>query len=168
MGVLELIQQKAFLGKEFLTWLWFKSETGGGVNLKGGAIQAEILGPIVLDAQYGDARATGLKGESPATSPEARTALVEGKKLKKAKIRLKREDVEWVATLDGENFNLAGLAIPNPGRMPFEDMMALRTEMMLEFEHVIEGLMQAFLELRLDAKEWAKELARIQTWVREK
>ncbi|HRR86970.1 MAG TPA: alpha/beta hydrolase, partial [Phycisphaerae bacterium] len=45
-------------------------------------------------AQYGDARATGLKGESPATSPEARTALVEGKKLKKAKIRLKREDVD--------------------------------------------------------------------------
>ena len=26
MGILELIQQKAFLGREFLTWLWFRAE----------------------------------------------------------------------------------------------------------------------------------------------
>ena len=78
MGVLELIQQKAFLGKEFLTWLWFRSETGGAMDLRGGrTAEVEMMGPIVLDAQYGDARMTTLKGESPATAPEARAAFEE-------------------------------------------------------------------------------------------
>src|SRR5688572_20031545 len=104
MGVLELIQQKAFLGKEFLTWLWFRSERDGQVEpAKAKPVTVEILGPILLDAQYGDARASLLKGDSPATAPEARAALLEGKKLKKAKMKWTREDVEWIFTIDGES-----------------------------------------------------------------
>lgn len=168
MGVLELIQQKAFIGKEFLTWLWFRSERDNAVTVKGKEITVEILGPILLDAQYGDARASMLKGDSPATAPEARTALLEGKKLKKAKLKWVREDVEWVFTIDGENFNVSGLNIPNPGKLPFEDYMMMRLEMALEFEEVLQELLEVFLELRLDAKPWKRELEEIQQWVSNK
>lgn len=170
MGVLELIQQKAFVGKEFLTWLWFRSERDAEVPGAQGAkpITVEILAPILLDAQYGDARASMLKGESPATSPEARTALLEGKKLKKVKMKWAREDVEWTFTIDGENFNISGLGIPNPGKLPFEDYMALRVEMILEFEQALQELLETFLEIRLDPKAWGPELRLIQQWVSEK
>lgn len=169
MGVLELIQQKAFIGKEFLTWLWFRSERDAEVAIaKSKPISVEILGPILLDAQYGDARASLLKGESPATSPEARTALLEGKKLTKAKLKWAREDVEWIFTLDGETFNISGLNVPNPGKLPFEDLMSMRVEMVLEFEQALQDLLEAFLELRLDEKSWKKELREIQKWVGEK
>ena len=169
MGVLELIQQKSFLGKEFLTWLWFRAERDGRVEIhKAKPVTIEILGPILLDAQYGDARVSTLKGDSPATSPEARTALLEGKKLKKAKLKWTREDVEWVFTLDGENFNLSGLAVPNPGKLPFEDLMNLRVGMALEFEQVLQQLLEAFMELRMDAGPWKDELRAIHEWVQNK
>ena len=168
MGVLELIQQKAFIGKEFLTWLWFRSERDNEVIVKGKEITVEILGPILLDAQYGDARASMLKGDSPATAPEARTALLEGKKLKKAKLKWVREDVEWTFTIDGENFNVSGLNIPNPGKLPFEEFMLMRLEMVREFEEVLQDLLETFLELRLDQKQWKRELEEIQQWVSNK
>ncbi len=169
MGVLELIQQKSFLGREFLTWLWFRAERDGRIELHGGKpVAVEILGPILLDAQYGDARASTLKGESPATSPEAQTSLIEGKKLRRTRLKLERDGVEWVLTLDGETFNFTGLAIPNPGRMPFEDLLTMRAEMMFEFERTLEALYEEFLHLRLDAKHWPKEIKAIHAWVKEK
>jgi hypothetical protein len=169
MGVLELIQQKAFIGKEFLTWLWFRSERDKEIKVgRGNPIDIEILGPILLDAQYGDARASMLKGDSPATAPEAGTALLEGKKLKKAKMKWVREDVEWIFSMDGETFNISGLGIPNPGKLPFEDLMTMRVDMVLEFEQALQDLLETFMELRLDEKPWAQELKEIQKWVAEK
>jgi hypothetical protein len=170
MGVLELIQQKAFVGKEFLTWLWFRAERDGQIELpkETKPVTVEILGPILLDAQYGDARLSTLKGDSPATAPEARTALLEGKKLKKTKLKLVHDDNEFVFTLDGENFNLSGLAVPNPGKLPFEDYMTLRVQVALDFDALLGQLLETFLALRLDAGAWAPELIQIQQWVREK
>jgi hypothetical protein len=169
MGVLELIQQKAFIGKEFLTWLWFRAEQGGEVRpARTKPVKIEILGPIMLEAPYGDARAGTFKGDSPATSPEARTALLEGKKLKRARLKLTREDTEWTVTLDGENFNVSGLAIPTPGRLPFEETMSLRLEMTAEFEQALSELFDTFLEARLDTKAWAAQVKTIQEWVKNK
>jgi len=169
MGVLELIQQKSFLGKEFLTWLWFRSERDGQIEWpKAKPVSIEILGPILLDSQYGDARASLLKGDSPATSPEARTALLEGKKLKRAKMKWAREDAEWIFTIDGENFNISSLNVPNPGKLPFEDLMSLRLELIMEFEQVLELLLETFLEARLNARNWGREIRSIQEWVKAK
>lgn len=169
MGVYELIQQKAFLGKEFMTWLWFRAERDKKVeNARVGSIEIEVLGPILLDAEYGDARATTMKGDSPATSPEATTALLQGKKLKRGKWKFTREEVEWTLTIDGENFNIGGLSIPNPGRMGFEDLLTLRTDMIFDFDNVLEELFEDFMELRMDTKQWPEELEMIQRWVSEK
>lgn len=169
MGVLELIQQKSFMGKEFLTWLWFRAERDGKVEpYKAKPVTVEVLGPILLDAAYGDARASTLKGDSPATAPEARTALLEGKKLKKAKFKWTREEAEWIFTIDGETFNISGLNVPNPGKLPFEDMMTLRLEMVREFDGVLQELLEMFLTLRLDTREWQEEIGSIHEWVRTK
>ncbi len=169
MGLVELIQQKAFIGREFLTWLWFRSERDGQVEMRDDKpITVEILGPILLEAQYGDARASALKGDSPATSPEAQTALIEGKKLRRTRLTFKRESTEWSVTIDGETFSISGLSIPNPGRMPFEDYLSLRTEMLLDFDQVLDSLFEEFLVLRLDNDAWTGELMEIHSWVREK
>jgi hypothetical protein len=169
MGMVELIQQKAFLGKEFLTWLWFRSERDGRVDLpKAKPIEVEIMGPILLDAPYGDARASTLRGDSPATSPEAHTALLEGKKLKRARLRLATQDAEWALTLDGETFHLSGAALPAGGRLPLEDLLALRVASARELEETMTVLFERFLEIRLDKKHWAGELEAIHEWVKAK
>ena len=166
MGVLELIQQKSFLGKEFLTWLWFRSERGPNFELKNGRMaEVELMAPIVLSAQYGDARSSALRGDSPATSPEARTALLEGKKLERARIKIACEGVEWIAGLDGEKLSIAGLNMPRAGQLPVEEQLRMRVEFLLDYEAILAELFAGFLELRLDPKAWKGELKRVQAWV---
>jgi hypothetical protein len=166
MGVLELIQQKAFIGKEFLTWLWYRAETDPAVDLPGGRrCELELLGPIVLDAHYGDALSTTLRGDSPATAPEAATALVQGKKLRRARIKLSSDGVDWIATLDGDNLSVSGLNLPRGGRLPFDEALRLRLDFLLEFEGLVDALFNLFLELRLDAGQWKTDLKQIQAWV---
>jgi hypothetical protein len=169
MGAIELIQQKAFLGREFLTWLWFRSETDPVIDLSGGrAVEIEILGPLLLEANFGDARSSGLKGESAGLSAEAGTALREGKKLRRARIKFNVEGVEWIASLDGETLAVTGLAVPNSGKLPFSESLRLRTEFMLDFDSLLTELMNLFLGRRLDEKDWTKELKKIHAWAVEK
>jgi hypothetical protein len=166
MGVLELIQQKAFIGKEFLTWLWYRAENDPAFDLeKNRRCDVEIMGPIVLDAHYGDARSTALRGDSPATAPEAATALMEGKKLKRARIKFSSDGVDFVAAIDGDNFNMSGLNLPRTGQLPFEEVLRLRMDYVSEFEGLFEGMFQQFMELRMDEKAWGAELEKIQAWV---
>ena len=169
MGVLELIQQKAFLGKEFLTWLWFRAETDPVFAMDGDrSLEVEILGPITLDAQYGDARTTVLKGESPATSPEAATAVLEGKKLHRVRLKLSGESTEWIATLDAETLSFTGLAVPRSGPLPFEEALHLRLAFVSEFEAILSELFNLFLEPRLDDELWNEQLKRIHAWAEDK
>jgi recombination associated protein RdgC len=169
MGAIELIQQKAFLGKEFLTWLWFRSETEPVIDISGGrAVEIEILGPLLLDANYGDARSTALKGESAGLSAEAGTALREGKKFKRARVKFNVDGVEWIASLDGETLAITGLAVPSSGKLPFSESLRLRTDFILDFESLLTELLNLFLERRLDEKSWAAELKKIHAWALEK
>lgn len=169
MGMVELIQQKAFLGKEFMTWLWFRAETDPVFDLPGPRqVEVENLGGLVLDANYGDARSTTLKGEAAGVAPEAGTALREGKKIKRAQFKFSTDGMDWTATLDGESFALTGLRIPNSGKLPFNEMLRLRLEYVNEYESILGDLMTAFLDLRLDAPRWAEELDRIHAWVADK
>lgn len=169
MGAIELIQQKAFVGKEFLTWLWFLSETDPVIDLSGNrAVEIEILGPLLLDANFGDARSTALKGESAGLSAEAGTSLREGKKLRRARIKLNVEGVEWTASLDGETMGVTGLSVPSSGKLPFSESLRLRTDYILDFESLLTELVNFFLDRRLDEKRWAAELKKIHAWAVEK
>lgn len=169
MGLAELIQQKAFLGREFLTWLWFRAEIDPVFDLHGKRrCEVEILGPLTLDALYGDARSTVLRGESPATAPEAATALLQGKKLKKAQVKLSCDGVDWIAGIDAETFAFSGLNVPGARQLPFDEVIGLRLQFMNEFETLLNELYGVFLETRLDEKLWAPELKKIQNWVEKK
>lgn len=168
MGMLELIQQKSFIGREFLTWLWFLSETQGACDAGEMRVEIELLGPILLEAHYGDARAQTLKGDAPGTAPEARTALLEGKKLRRGKFKLAVGDNDWTCTLDGDTLQLSGLNMPKTGKMGFEEQLGVRLSSVQEYEAMIGRLFEQFLELRLDAEAWAEEVPRIHEWVESK
>ena len=73
MALVEMIQQKSFLGTEFTTWLWYRSETEEGKVELGDSRTCEVLfeRDLVLTSDYGEAVASSLKGEAPTRSPEA-------------------------------------------------------------------------------------------------
>ena len=66
MDFLDILREKAFLGREFLTWLWFKSEqTGGPIELPGGkVIEVVFHDRMTLDLTDVDTPQTvSIKGE---------------------------------------------------------------------------------------------------------
>jgi hypothetical protein len=170
VGLLELIEQKSFLGPEFLTWLWHRSE------LENGRIELESDDPVevvfedamMLEAEIGHATVQTLRGEAPGASAESRAALMEGKKVKRAKLHLTQGEMEWTFTLRADTFDFSGVRIPAPKGLPFEEGVSLRLQAVERLFALVDRLYAAFLAIRLDPQAWDAELARIHKWVEDK
>ncbi len=170
MGVLELVEQKAFLGTEFATWLWHKSELGEGVVEVDGIepIEVAFQDAMTLEAQFGDATVQTLRGDIPGAWADARAALLEGKKIKRSKIHIVYGELEYTFTLRADTFDFSSCKIPAPSGLPFEEGVSIRLQAAERLFDLIDRLYAAFLTVRLDDNAWSAELKRIHKWVEEK
>ena len=97
MDFLDILREKAFLGREFLTWLWFKSEqTGGSIEIDGGkVIEVVFHDRMTLDLTDVDTpQIVTIKGEF-SELREGLAAIREGKKIEEAKISIKNSENEF-------------------------------------------------------------------------
>jgi recombination associated protein RdgC len=170
MGMLEQITRSAFLGEEFLTWLWYLSETEREPMAipKIGGCQVAIGQEIILGDESGDAQTVVLRGDMPSASAEAREALASGKRLRRAKLYLTIEGVQWGCTIVGTTLAISGLRVPAAAGADFETHCLSRLEAMERAGRAIHWLFEQFLERRLDAKRWEADLRVIGKWATEK
>ena len=114
MDLVDIISEKKFIGQEFLTWLWWKSEERGGlVGLPGyGDITVVFEKHMLLEFGEGEYSeklvCTGLQTEL----KEARTGLVMGKKLEQARLQIINSDYEWNVTLGAGLFEYRSVRLP--------------------------------------------------------
>ncbi len=89
MSLAELIEQRRFVGREFLVWLWFESELfEGRFSLDAlGVCELWLEGRITLVQEKEQSR---LKGAAPSSAPEAHEALRQGKLPSHARVRVTR------------------------------------------------------------------------------
>jgi hypothetical protein len=174
MDLVDIISEKRFLGQEFLTWLWYKSEErGGSILLPGsGDIQLVFEKHMLLESGAGESLekliCRGLQTEL----QEARTGLLMGKKLEQARIYLARGEYEWRLTFGATLFELRNISLPrtvSPNEEaadPFawEARILERVGMCEEALHTIDELFRLFLQIRTSA-DWAQELARLKSWI---
>jgi recombination associated protein RdgC len=166
-ALIDSIEQKSFLGAEFATWLWFRSETGGGtVDLgEGKSCFIDFEKDLVLTSDAGEALASALRGEAPSLAPEATAALLAGKKVQRAKIRITLDGAPWEMTLDAERFDWRGLKIDTPPTLPFDEAVALRLAALEEFHGLFDRLFSRFLNARLDSDAWEAEADGMRRWI---
>lgn len=175
MDLVDLITEKRFLGQEFITWLWWKSEErGGSVHLPGqGDITVVFEKHMVLE--YGEADysekliCSGLQTEL----KEARTGLRTGKKLEQARIQIVRGDYEFNVTLGATLFEYRNVRPPKTAASASEnsksdeEIEGLILERIFLFEEltkIVNDLYRLYLQTRLSAN-WHQELAEIRSWV---
>ncbi|OGV64093.1 MAG: hypothetical protein A3K19_06090 [Lentisphaerae bacterium RIFOXYB12_FULL_65_16] len=158
------------VGQNFLTWLWFFLEDRNGVLPASqlGEFSMLLDGPLVFVSEGGGALDCVIRKGMPTASAEAKTALMVGKKLKRAKLVLARKrGEEWSVTLDADEFVFRSLKLPegealDPGSIFEERMTNLYTFQKVFFalfEHYVaefaqKGKAKAFQER---AKKWVKE-----------
>lgn len=157
------------IGQDFLTWLWFFSEVRGGlIGTEAGEFGVAIDGPLLFVLEGGGAHEMVLRKGTPLVSSEAKTALLAGKKLRRARITLARGEETWAAAVDAETFTFRGVRLPGGEQV---DPISRFQERMLAldvFRDAFLACFDRFLEERLDEKAWRKTQQEIQRWVSER
>lgn len=157
------------LGQEFLTWLWFRSETNSTFkDDKGQDFQVSMEQRIVVQGGEGDLIETASVSGAMSELREARLGLTTGKKVTRALIRLEQDPEVWQLTLKAEDFSLGSLKTPkvdtadkddDPDAAFFEKIFLI--EKGLNF---IDVIYKEFLTVRL-SKEWPDEIKALQRWM---
>jgi recombination associated protein RdgC len=157
-------------GRDFLTWLWFFSEQedGGVLELEQyGEFVFYIEGPLtfaVASEASGAAENTLKNGDSPLRAAEAKAALTVGKKLRKAKIMLERNDEIWSGTFDADRFSFSGLILPEGEELEQESCFAERMNNLFIFHTALTAYFRLFVKILMSDK-WGEEENKIRQWV---
>lgn len=169
MDVLKTMEEKAFWGHEFLTWLWFRIEEGGGeVPVPDlGTATLWIEERLTLGSLETDSKENILKNGEVARSAEAAAALAVGKKVQEVRLGLSVNDREYEFTLRGDTFDLASGKIPPVEADPDEGWHGtalVRLGLVREVWDVLDGLYREFVGLRVSS-EWPQTVAAMADWI---
>jgi recombination associated protein RdgC len=175
MDFLDILREKAFLGREFLTWLWFKSDISGGrIEIPGKRVLEVIfLDRMTLDlAETETPQSVTLKGEH-SQLREGLAALREGKKIEEARVSVRTADNEYTMLVKGTWFSFGSFRTPPvlPASETDEEEgqeagILEKVALMEEGLEAVDLLFEYFLALRIsDAWEGA-ELPALKRWVK--
>jgi hypothetical protein len=155
-----------FLGREFLTWLWFKSETQNHkIQTKHyGEFQLFIDNKIVLSSASGSVRENSLKGGSPAYAQEASAALSSGKMLQEAKFVLQNHELHWGFSISADDLALKSIRLPVVAQENTMEHFTQRIAYTRMLNDIIEELYKEYMNLRL-TNLFEKEAENIQQWL---
>ncbi len=175
MDLVDILKEKRFLGQEFLTWLWWKSEERGGSLMLAdfGEITLSFEKHMLLESGDGDAIeklvCSGLQSEL----QEARTGLHVGKKLEQSRIVLAHDSFEYHFTLVGSTLDFKNVKLPetektdNQGGESAEETEGKILERAYLFEQLVKmvtACFSMFLHLRM-TPEWADEVVKVRRWI---
>ena len=168
MDFVDRLANTSFLGREFLTWLWFKSDTQEGLmTLEDGGPAAEVwfTDNITLSGAGDGAERVTVRAEDPSLSPEARMALKQGKKVEKAYVRIVRGQREWATNVAAESLALSSIKIPALLTREEDDKLRERLALLDELDAMVTSLFKGFLAVRGDRPTWEPELDALRAWV---
>ncbi|MGE4560832.1 MAG: hypothetical protein AB7E77_11575 [Desulfobulbus sp.] len=174
MDLVDLIQEKRFLGQEFLAWLWFKSEErGGSVDVPGrGDVLVVFEKHMLLEYGEGDASEKVICRGLQTELREARAGLGLAKKPEQARLRLAYGDYEFGVTLTAAIFEFRNIRLPktvdssDEGKdaESQEGQVLERIALFEQLIHLVEDLFRMFINIRASHL-WNEELVKIRAWI---
>ncbi len=169
MDLLPLIESRRFLGREFLTWLWFESDLfGGELSATGvGLLEVNFERQITLVGGPKGDEESKLKGVNPSATSEAREALRQGKLPTVARARLSKGERDFAFVFNADTLALSALKLPDVVKEGVDEPFFDRVELVEEIEAAIGALYADFLRLRTEAVWGDVVLPALMRWVRD-
>ncbi len=166
---LDLIDHPAarFLGREFLIWLWWRSERDfGSVELGDlGSVDFWIDDRIVFRTAGDNPQTSDLKGGAPATTAEARTALLAGKTIDAARVGLRVKEREYTLEVRSEGLEIAGLKVPSEVKDGVDEKLYERMFLLEEATGILDTMFDRFAVDRLGDQWDSHLLPEIRDWI---
>ena len=160
----------SILGEEFLTWLWYQSDTAPDFfrDQAGDSFNVYMEQRIVVQGGQGQGRETTTVSGSLSPLREARFGLGTGKKVTSAVIRLEKDSLAFQLTLKASDFAIGSLKTPKLDRGDADDDPdALFLEKIFLIEtclKLLDGLYRNFLGLRISPA-WDQEVKNMGDWL---
>ncbi len=169
---LQLAQEKdVVLGRDFLTWLWFKSEEQNNLfKTPEGEDFALYFGQkIVVEGGEGESLEKAVCTGAMSRLQEAKLGLRTGKKVVQARVALEQDNNKWSMQLDASRFVWSGFKTPKVevGNREDEDPDGAFLEKMYLLEraiHFLDVVYANYLQLRL-SPDWPREVERFRDWL---
>lgn len=158
-------------GREFLTWLWFKSEERNGIIMIPGVGEMELhfVRRLVFESGDGEYSESVVCQGIHAGLREGREALRQGKKIREARLQLTRDAACWEFTFKADRFQFQSLKMPIVMDLddPEDNRDGRIMERMYLLETVVRSMDQLFKlyhTLRL-SDDWQRERLRMENWL---
>lgn len=159
------------LGQDFLTWLWYRIESGSHMFQLSDNTFYSVNMEQRISVQGGDGEGTET---ATVNSPrgeltEAKTGLKTGKKVCRAQLRFQSDEDEWTVTVKAEDFAMSALKTPKIATKDEEgddpDSKFLEKIYLIErATDMFDTMYNQFLKIRL-GKDWTEESRRIGEWI---
>ncbi|MFL5261842.1 MAG: hypothetical protein ACJ79R_18940 [Anaeromyxobacteraceae bacterium] len=156
----ELLRGRTWLGRELLTWLLWRSESGDPlVEVEGAGTAVLFTGRITLRGIAGDVTELTARGVDAPYAPQVRRALDAGLLVHQARLRFTHgagdDEKVYEATLDAEHLAVRAAKLPEVVAEEDDDRVLERLFLAGQLSRLVDALVAAFLEERA-APRWAK------------
>ena len=156
------------LGRDFLLYLWYLSETGKVIETPdNGEFEVMLEAPLCLTGDGEDpgaGEATIKKGDSPIRGAEVKAALSVGKKLKKAKLTFTHLNQIWTGTFDADSFSFSSFALPEGEAQDRSEIFSERVEFLDTFREALIAGFRQYANAMLNGKD-AETVAALREWI---
>ena len=159
-----LLRGRTWLGREFLTWLLWRSEPGepllrGDELPSGGSDALTVLfaGRVVLRGLHGEVSELSAKGALAPYSEQVKRALDAGLLLHLARLRFTVGDRVWEATLDAEFLDVRSAKLPALLTEEEDDRISERLDLADQLSRMIDALVRSFLAVRA-SRRWKQDV----------
>lgn len=164
-------RENTIIGQDFLTWLWFKTESESPLftNKDNHTFSVNMEQRVSVQGGEGEGKETASVSSPRGELTEAKTGLRTGKKVNKAQLRFELDQDEWLLQLKADDFSLSGFKTPkiNTKDEEGDDPDAKFLEKLYLMEkclHMLDTVFTVFLRMRV-SKEWDAEADRIKDWI---
>ncbi len=164
----QLLRGRAYLGRELLTWLLWRSESGDPlVEVEGEGVAVLFTGKVLLRGVAGDVTELGARGAAAPYAAQVKRALASGLLVHQARLRLTQGERAFEVTLDAEHLDVRAAKLPELLTEAEDDRAAERLDLCERLGAMVDALVAAFLEAR-GGKAWARAtVPALRAWMEE-
>jgi hypothetical protein len=163
----QLLRGRAYLGREFLTWLLWRSESGDAlVDFEGTGLVVLYTGRVILRGINGDVTELAARGALAPYSEQVRHSLDRGLLIHQARLRLTHGEKVYEVTLDAEFLDIRAAKLPELLSEEEDDRLMERLYLTEQLSGMVDALVQSFLAERA-SRNWSRKVVpELKRWMR--
>ncbi|HLL05416.1 MAG TPA: hypothetical protein VK539_32905 [Myxococcaceae bacterium] len=162
-----LLRGKTYLGREFLTWLLWRSESGDPVTaVEKAGLTVMFLGRVVLRGVHGDVTELMARGAMAPYSEQVRHSLDRGLLVHQARLLLTHGERAFEVTLDAEFLDIRAAKLPELMGEDDDARLSERLYLAEQLSALVNALVEAFIAVRA-GRGWNKQVVpAMKQWMR--